>query len=70
MREWVPSRRLLVMASDVSPDEIRTAEEFEAAMGDLLAAATKNDIDPRGSWVYRNGHVELDDWEVMVYELD
>jgi hypothetical protein len=48
--------------------EITTADEFERALGELLLTAVRNDVEPRGSWVYRNGDVSID-WEVMVYEL-
>ncbi|MDZ7700817.1 MAG: hypothetical protein U5J98_01425 [Halobacteriales archaeon] len=58
------------MAGSISPEEIGTVEEFEDAVGALLTTAAENDIDPRGSWVYRNGQKDLDDWEVIFYELD
>jgi hypothetical protein len=50
---------------DVDP---RTPAELESLLGEVLAAAVTNGVDPRGSWVYRN----LDgvpDWELMVNEL-
>lgn len=48
---------------------ITTSEEFEAALGRLLGAATQNGIDPRGSWVYRDGDSGRD-WEALIVELD
>lgn len=50
-------------------DEVATPDEFEAALGDLVAAATRNGIDPRGSWVYA-GDDAHHRWEVMVHELE
>ncbi len=47
--------------------DVTTAAEFEDALEDLLAAAARNDVDPRGSWVCDG---TLGDWEVVVYELE
>jgi len=47
---------------------ITTDAEFDAALGQLLLESIRNDIDPRGSWVYRNDWKTLD-LEVMVFEL-
>jgi len=58
------------MSDDLSHDTITTAAEFESALGSLLAAAARNDVDPRGSWVYYNGNDSLRNWEIMVYELE
>lgn len=55
--------------SDGSESEVTTDGEFEAALGDLIAAAVRNGVDPRGSWVCETG-VERDAWEVMIYELE
>ena len=49
-------------------ESLTTEDDFEAALGDLLAAAAANDIDVRGSWVYDNGEPHPS-WEVLVYEL-
>lgn len=49
--------------------EITSEEEFETALGELLTQANKHNIDPLGSWVYRNG-ATAPDWEVMVLELE
>lgn len=49
--------------------EITTADSFEVALGDLLAAASRNGIDPRGAWVYR-GQERVPDWEAMIIELE
>lgn len=57
------------MTRDFIADDITTQDEFDAALGQLLAHATRIDIDPRGSWIYRNGQ-NAPDWEVMVYELE
>lgn len=57
------------MSGDNPPEDIETIEEFEVALQELLAAATHNGVDPRGSCVCEmdDGH---HDWEVMVYELE
>lgn len=57
------------MTSEFSPsDEMSSVEDFEAALGRLVLAATKNGIDPEGTWEYRtNG--SSPDVEVMVVEL-
>ena len=49
--------------------EITTAGEFDAALEALLSAAARNDVDPRGSWEYRNGD-DAEDWEVLIVELE
>lgn len=55
--------------TDDSDDEIASAGDFESAIGDLLDAALRNEVDVRGSWV-----CEPDDgpgdWEVMIHELE
>lgn len=48
---------------------ISTTDEFEAALGELLAAAAGNGIDPEGSWEYRSDDSGAD-WEIMVIELE
>ncbi len=48
---------------------ITTEAQFEAALDRLLHSATGNGLDPRGSWVYRNGK-DAPDWEVMILELE
>lgn len=50
-------------------EAITTTEEFETALGNLLLAAISNDINPRGTWTYRNSDGEPD-WEAMVVELE
>ncbi|MFC7057334.1 hypothetical protein [Halovenus salina] len=57
------------MSTDPGDDAITSASEFEAAVGDLLAAAVRNGVDVRGSWVYNTDDGE-DSWEVMVYKLE
>lgn len=57
------------MSDDSGTDPITTTAEFQTALGELLTAARQNDVDPRGSWVYRNGDGSLTNWEVEVYEL-
>lgn len=47
---------------------ITSAAEFEAALREVLLAAERNGIDPRGSWVY-DGSERGTDYEVEVYEL-
>lgn len=47
---------------------IETGDDFEAALGDLLAAASGNGIDLEGSWEFQSADPEPD-WEVMVIEL-
>jgi hypothetical protein len=54
--------------NDPDGGDITTEAEFEAALDRLLDSATSNGLDPRGSWVYRNGKA-APDWEVMVLEL-
>lgn len=48
--------------------DVTTAEEFETALGTLLAKALQNDIDPRGAWEFRKDTAPPD-WEIMVVEL-
>lgn len=48
--------------------EITESCEFNAALCRLLASASENDVDPRGSWVYRSSEADSD-FEVIVYEL-
>lgn len=48
--------------------DIDSEAELEAAMQHVLRSAADNGVDPRGSWVYRNGD-SFPDWEVMVLEL-
>lgn len=48
---------------------VTTADEFEAVLGDLLAAATGNGIDLEVSWEYRSARAEAD-WELMVIQLE
>lgn len=50
-------------------EEIASVEEFQAALGRLMTAAREGDIDPHGSWVYREDDGTRD-VEVMVVELD
>lgn len=57
------------MSDDSAADAITTSTEFEAALGWLLTAAERNDINPRGSWVYDNEDESLANWEVESYEL-
>lgn len=57
------------MSNDSGTDPITTKAEFQTALGALLTTARQNDINPRGSWVYRNGDVLGDNWEVEIYEL-
>lgn len=57
------------MSDDSRTDAVTTAADFRTALGDLLTAARRNDVDPRGSWVYRNGDESLTDWEVEICEL-
>ncbi len=46
-----------------------TPEQFKAALAELIAAATDDGVDPRGSWVYRADDPTETDWEVMIHEL-
>lgn len=57
------------MTRDYIDGDITMEAEFEAALGQLLLQAAQNEIDPSGSWVYRNGQI-APDMEVMVYELE
>lgn len=50
-------------------DIVTSTESFEAVMRDVILAAVRNDVNPRGSWVYRNGGV-APDLEVLVTELE
>lgn len=56
------------MSDTPSKSAPTTEEEFEAALGKLIAAAETNDIDTAGSWPY-NGDVTPTNWEVLVSEL-
>lgn len=47
---------------------IETTDDFEAALGDLLAAASGNGIELEGSWEYRSVDPGPD-YEVMIIEL-
>jgi hypothetical protein len=53
---------------DVYDPEVTTEAEFDAALNLILDSAVSNGLDPRGSWVYRNGDSHPD-WEVLVAEL-
>lgn len=58
-----------IMTTDsTSDDEISSADDFEAALGEVILAALQNDIDLRGTWEYRTDG-ETPDLEVMVVEL-
>ena len=48
---------------------IRTEDEFNTTLGDLLLAAQRNNVNPSGSWVVRT-RGEVPDWEVQIFELD
>lgn len=50
-------------------EDVTNTEEFDAALSELLAAAQGNDVDPRGSWVHRDGAVH-GDLEIMIVELE
>lgn len=56
------------MISDFSPDDVSSPEEFEAALGQVLRAAMESDVDPRGSWVYRDDGTGAN-VEVQIVEL-
>lgn len=69
-----PLSRLQHALQSVTPaipgdDEIATVDEFERSLGDLLAAAGRNGVDPRGSWVFRSGD-GVPDWEAMILDLE
>jgi len=49
-------------------DEITTADEFEAVLGQLLLVALDNDVDIWGAWEYRSNDGTAD-LEAMVVEL-
>ena len=51
-----------------SDDEISSADDFEAALGQIVLAALQNDVDLRGTWEYRTDE-ETPDVEIMVVEL-
>lgn len=55
-------------ADFTADDDISSTDDFEDALGRLLLAALRNDIDPRGSWAYRTDG-PTSDVEVMVVEL-
>lgn len=57
------------MSNESGTNPITTEAEFKTALEALLATARRNDINPRGSWVYRNGDESGEDWEVEIYEL-
>lgn len=56
------------MSRDFINGDITTEAAFDTALGQLLTEATRNDIDPRGSWIYQNSQTPPK-WEVMIYEL-
>ena len=41
------------MSDPLRTDSFTRKADFEPALGTLLDAAEKNDIDPKGSWVFR-----------------
>lgn len=49
-------------------EEITTEEAFDAALSELIVAALRNGLNPKGGWVCRNGEA-VPDTEVMIYEL-
>lgn len=57
------------MTNDPDNELITTVDEFEMAFGKLLKSATCNDIDPRGSWVFRSDDETDPDWEAEIVEL-
>ena len=50
-------------------DVVTSTASFEEIIGDVLLAAARNGINPRGSWVYRNGGSQPD-LEVLISELE
>lgn len=50
-------------------EEITTEDAFDAALSELIVAALRNGIDPKGGWVCRDGEA-VPDTEVMIYELE
>lgn len=50
--------------------DITTEAKFETVLGELLDAATRNNIDVRGSWVCGKPDETQIDLEVRVYELE
>ncbi|CQH56410.1 uncharacterized protein HHUB_2377 [Halobacterium hubeiense] len=57
------------MTTDFTPDDgLSNTADFEAALGRVLLAARRNDIDPRGAWEYRSDDPGPD-VEVVVVEL-
>ncbi|QLD87148.1 hypothetical protein HWV23_15930 [Natronomonas halophila] len=57
------------MTSESPFDDVSSAEEFEALLGQLLLVALESSIDLEGSWVFRSDD-GAPDFEVMVYELE
>lgn len=51
-----------------SDDEMSSTADFEAALGQLLLFALRNDVDPRGTWEFRTDGTNAS-MEVMVVEL-
>jgi len=52
-------------------DDVATDAEFETAIGDLIATALRNGVDPRGSRVYDGGAgPERRRFEIMIHELE
>ncbi len=49
--------------------EITSEEAFQSALSRLLTAAVENDVDIRGSWIYRSDDINRRDWETMIIEL-
>lgn len=49
-------------------ETVTSTTSFEEYLGRVLLGAIRNDIDPRGSWVYRNGS-GTPDFEVKISEL-
>lgn len=50
-------------------DDVTSADEFRAVLGQVLDAAETNGVDARGSWVYRDRELRSH-LEVMVLELE
>ncbi|MFQ3476981.1 hypothetical protein HKK80_12095 [Halonotius sp. F2-221B] len=58
------------MSDPLRTDSFTSKADFETALGTLLDAAEKNDIDPKGSWVFSTDSKIGHNYEVIVYELE
>lgn len=57
------------MTSDPDDSEVTSVDDFENVLNGLLNTAVRNEIDVRGSWVYKSSDEDTK-LEVLIYELE